>query len=151
MALSAENLTETIDIVVSADPAVNCDGEEYAKYLEDLDVNRLGIKDIEPTVFVMKKMVPWGEIGKIKKEQVSIRPDKDGNQNVEFNIGYTLSEVRATLIDIKNPGKGFEFKKDGDGKASKSLMEKIEAIGATMDLFNDRQNALTKRDNPKKK
>ena len=145
MALSFSNDQELVEVICSKDESVSCDSDSFQEYLRTLDESLLGLNpDLAPTRFVMKKTLPYAATKQIKNEQVGY---KDGE--MELRLGFIIEEVRTALVDIKNPGAGLEFKKDGDGGASKSLIEKLEAAGIVQELYTARQSAI-KAVNPKK-
>jgi hypothetical protein len=145
MALSFGNDQELVEVICSKDESVTCDADSFQEYLKTLDESLLGLNpDIQPTRFVMKKTLPYAATKKIKNEQIGY---KDGE--MELRLGFIIEEVRTALVDIKNPGSGLEFKKDGDGGASKSLIEKLEAAGIVQELYTARQSAI-KSVTPKK-
>jgi hypothetical protein len=139
MALNLTSTSDTIEVISSKDESVTCGVAEYGEYLLDLDEEKLGLKpDIAPTRFVLKKILPYGISKKIKDQQVGY---KDGE--VEVRLGFMLEDVRASLVSIINPGT-LEFKKEGDGFAAKSLIEKLDAYGIVQELYTARQGAVSK-------
>lgn len=138
MALSLSGDGEVVEVVSSRDEAVTCDYDSYQEYLRTLDESLLALKqDVSPTRFVLKKTLPYAAAQRIKNQQLGY---KDGD--VEVRLGFILEEVRTALSDIKNPGTGLEYKKDGDGGASKNLIEKLEAAGIVQELYTARQTAM---------
>jgi hypothetical protein len=141
-----EEDSELVEVIVFKDASVQCTRDEYAEYLKTLDESLLKIKeDMNPTRWVMKKTLTYGEQRKIKDSQVGF---KDGDMTLR--LGFMLDEVRFSLVDIKNAGKGVEFKKDSDGYVSKSLIEKLDAAGIVRELHEARQTALSLKSFPKK-
>lgn len=140
MALSLEVGKETIEVISSRDPSVKCEGDAYSNYLDSLDENLLQIADgTEPTRFVMRKILPFGVTQRLKTEQGAL----DENGRMQIRMGYILDEVRAALIDVKNPGSpSLHYKKDSDGFASKELITLLESAGITNELFAARQAAM---------
>ena len=151
MTLSFEDTEKNISVIVSVDPAVHCTKEEHLAYLEDLDEDRLNLNGEEPTRFVMKKILDFRSIQKIKKSQISMEvvDGQPGNIGIDMS---TLFELRASLIDIENPGKGFEFKKDkSDNLVSRDLVAKLESLNVSDELVLARRNAVEKIGSTSKK
>lgn len=148
MALVLDFGKDTIEVISSKDESVTCDAEMYQKYLETLDENLLGLKpDCQPTRFVMRKILSFGMAQKIKSEQAGV--NKEGQ--IEIKFGFTLDDVRAALIDVKNPGSPLiQFKKDSDGYASKELIALLDQIGIANELYAARQAAIKSNGSPKK-
>lgn len=140
MALVLDMGKDTLEVISSKDEAVTVDGEVYGKYLETLDESLLCLKPgVEPTRFVLKKVLSYGMSQKIKTEQAGL--NEDGK--VSIRMGYILDEVRASLVDVKNPGSAMlTFKKDSDGAASKDLVALLEQAGIANELYAARQAAL---------
>jgi hypothetical protein len=129
---------ELIEVICSKDEAVTCDLDAYQEYLKTLDETILGLKpEIQPTRFCLKRTLPYAAAQRVRNQQLGY---KDGD--VEVRLGFILEEVRASLIDIKNPGAGLEYKKDGDGGASKTLVEKLDAYGIVQELYTARQSSM---------
>lgn len=138
MAFSLTGNDELIEVICSKDEAVSCDSDTYQEYLRTLDESLLGLKsDLKPTRFCLKRTLPYAAAQRVRNQQLGY---KDGD--VEVRLGFILEEVRASLVDIKDPGEGLEYKKDGDGGASKSLIEKLDAFGIVQELYTARQSAM---------
>jgi hypothetical protein len=151
MTLSFEETEKNISVIVSVDPAVHCTKEEHLEYLEDLDESRLDLNGDEPTRFIMRKMLDFKHIQKIKKSQLSMEvvDGQPGNLGIDMS---TLTELRACLVDIENPGKGFEFKKDkADNLVAKDLVAKLESLNVSDELVLARRNAAGKIGSTSKK
>lgn len=148
MALVLEFGKENIEVISSKDEAVTCDAQTYAEYLETLDEGLLGLKpDCQPTRFVLRKILSFGMAQKIKTEQAGVNADG----RIEIRFGFTLDDVRAALIDVKNPGSpAIQFKKDADGYASKELIALLDQIGIANELYAARQAAIKSNGSPKK-
>lgn len=148
MALVLEFGKDTIEVISSKDEAVTCDDAAYKDYLESLDENLLGLKpDCLPTRFVLRKILSFGMAQKIKTEQAGVGADG----KIEIRFGFTLDDVRAALIDVKNPGSpAIAFKKDSDGYASKDLIALLDQIGIANELYAARQAAIKSNGSPKK-
>jgi len=147
MAFGMSGGADTIEVICSKDSAVKCDMDTYGKYLESLDESLLEMpEDAAPTRFVLKKTLPFGVVQRIKNQQLGY---KDGE--VQVQMGFTLEEVRCALVDVKGAGAGLEFKKEADGYASKTLIEKLESYGIVQELFTARQGAIKARGEISKK
>lgn len=145
MALNLGESSEVFEVISSKDESVKCSPDAYGEYLSSLDESKLELDpNVSPTRFVMRRVLPYGALKKIKDQQLGY---KDGE--VEVRLGFMLEEVRASLVDIKGPGKGIEFKRENDGLASKSLVEKLDAYGIVQELYAARQGA-TAKDSSKK-
>lgn len=132
-----------IKVIASKDASISdTSKDDYQDYLRSLDESKLTFKEGgTPTRFVMRKIIPYKQNLKLKNQQVSM---KDGV--LQPQVSYVNEEVRMALIDIENPEVPKEhqkhllvFKKDGDGGASTSVMEKLEAFDVISDLFQARQ------------
>lgn len=140
MALVLEVGRDTIEVISSKDEAIQCDAEAYAKYLDCLDESLLALAPgLEPTRFVMRKVLSYGMSQKIRTEQAGIGADG----KIEVKLGFILDEIRASLIDVKNPGSSqLQFKKDSDGYASKDLVALLDHVGIANELYAARQAFL---------
>jgi len=150
MALEINVGDKTIAVICSKDGSITIeDADEksaaHDEYLKDLDESRLSLEG-EPTRFIMRKVLPYSASKFIKNEQVSYT---DGTPNVK--MGFMLDEVRMSLVDIQNPGvDDLKYKKGSDGYTSTKLMETIESIGITTELYTARANAVQSADVGKK-
>jgi hypothetical protein len=148
MALVLDMGSDNISVISRRDASVNCTIDEYNAYLKDLDESRLNlIADVEPTRFVMRKVLPYAAVQKIKNEQVSFKADVGAQNvndvNVNMKMGYVLEELRAALVDVKNPGMPqLHFRKDGDGLAAKELISLLNAYGIADELHAAFQSAI---------
>jgi hypothetical protein len=141
MAVILQAKHETFDVVLSCDSALDVTEQEWELYKETLDEVHLKFKEGEsPTRFVMRKVLPYGLAKKVQNEQATL----DDSKNMRVNLGFINEEVKAALIDIKNPpgidpDKMLKFEKDKDGTASEKLMELLIASGIVMELYSARQ------------
>jgi hypothetical protein len=146
MAIDLRSLNDGhLEIVASCDSSLDMTEAEYQEYLKTLDKSLLKIKDgDEPTVFVLRKVLPHKAEDSIKSKSFSYNKD-DGN--IYIGTSHISTEVRWALVDIKNPShcpNGLIFKKDGDGGAHHSIMSLLEASGIVNDLYVGRKNFLSK-------
>jgi hypothetical protein len=143
MALNLEGLTDNIEVIVKIDPAVHCTDEDYELYLQDNDESRLNLNGEEPTRFVMKKLLDFRAQEKISKSMISADVSSGRPDQMNLNISG-MPELRATLIDIKNPGSpGLEFRKDKDDNlVSRELIAMLNSVGAADQLLAARRNAV---------
>jgi hypothetical protein len=147
MAFNLDDGDGLIEIVCSKDEAVTCDRAGYEDYSKTLDESYLKLTgDVQPTRFVLKKVIGYEEQKKIRNNQLGF---KDGD--VQIKMGYMVEEIRYRMVDIKNPGKGMEFKKDPDGYVSKSLIEKLDSYGIVKELHDAATAALAKKQEVSKK
>lgn len=148
MALVLESGKETIEVIASRDGSVQCDAAAYGTYLQTLDEAVLDLVPGQvPTRFVLRKVLPFGMSQKIKTEQAGI----DENGKVQVRMGYILDDVRAALIDVKDPGSpSLTFKKDSDGFVARDLVALLESAGIANELYAARQGA-SKASGPSKK
>lgn len=139
MALVLE-IKETIEVISRRDDAVGCDAEAYKDYLDGLDETKLQLKEgVEPTRFVLRKILPYAIKQRLKNDQLSMRANSNAktadDMSVEVRMGYVLDEIRAALLDVKNPGiPELKFEKDSDGLASKKLVSLLESYGIMDEL-----------------
>lgn len=130
MAIDFSQLDQgTIEVVSSVDGALDMTEDEYEEYQKSLDPTLIKVKEgQEPTIFVMRKVLPYGVGQRIKNKQMTY--DKG---EVFVGTGHISDEVRAALVDIKNST--IVFKKAGDGGMMPDLMAMLDAAGITQDLF----------------
>ena len=151
MAVSLTGLNENIEVILSIDPAVHCSPEDYSAYLEDLNEGRLNLNGEEPTRFVMKKVLDYRSQERISRSMVSADISTGKAENMNLNISG-MPELRATLVDIKNPGAGMEFKRDRDDNlVSRELVSNLNSVGAADELLAARRNAVKKLSQVSKK
>ena len=127
MAIKINSALDIFKVISRQDEALPEDlsEEEFELYQSTLDETLLRLKG-EPTRFVMRRTLPYGAQQEITNQQVKV--GRDGKPQVNF--GFMLEEVRCSLIDIENPAdipqeEKVEFKRDGDGFASKELIAKL--------------------------
>lgn len=141
MAVILQAKHETFDVILSCDSALDVTEQEWELYKETIDETHLKFKDGEqPTRFVMRKVLPYGLAKKVQNEQATL----DDSKQMRVNLGFINEEVKAALIDIKNPpgvdaDKALRFERDKDGTASEKLMELLIAAGVVMELYSARQ------------
>jgi len=131
-----------IKVVLSCDTAITAGPEGYSKYLDTLDETHLNLTK-EPTRIVMRTRLPYRLSEKVKRAQMYMR---DGE--IQFNAGYYMEEVRASICGVENTADAtspLEFKKDGDGGAHVEFVEILEELGETLNLFRARQVAMSNK------
>lgn len=144
MSVILQTKRDTFDVILSFDSALDVTEDEWKLYAETLNEGHLKFKlGMEPTRFVMRQVLPYGLAKKVQNEQVTYQDNK-----MQVNIGYMNEEVKASLIDIKNPADvpdelKIKFEKDKDGTASEKLMELLIASGVVSELFSARQAKLS--------
>jgi hypothetical protein len=142
--MSVEYIKEAkseIKVVLACDSAIGAEAD-YSKYLDTLDEGHLCLSK-EPTRVVVRLRLPYRLSEKVKKAQMYL---KDGD--VQFNAGYYMEEVRASISGVENATdavNGLEFKRDGDGGAHVEFVEIIEELGETLNLFRARQVAMANK------
>lgn len=152
MAISLPNRLDTIEVILRIDDALDVEDSDYDAYLETLDKSLLKFHEgKEPTLFVMRKVQPFGLSKKVQNEQAEFRGGE-----VHVNLGFIMEDVRCSLVDIKNPpsvpeGQRIIFKKEKDGGASEELMELLNAVGAVNDLYRARNGQIKKANEATKK
>jgi len=137
-----------VKVILSCDDAITTGVDGYKKYLEDLDEGHLGLAK-DPTRFVMRTQLKYDLSEKVKKSQMFY---KDGD--LQFNAAYYMEEVRARLCGIENPPgveNTIDFKRDGDGGAHKEIVEIIDTLGETLNLFTAIQVAIKSKNELLKK
>lgn len=141
----------SLKVVLEQDSALRSGASDYKAYLDSgLNENALTFDEgKQPTRFIMRSVLDYDSQQKIMNEQIQMQPDSKGKMSQKFNIGYILSEVRASLTDIENPAdldekQHIKFTRDSDGKASKKLIGMLHGAGLVMQLFSARSAALTK-------
>jgi hypothetical protein len=154
MAIMLSKISEgNIEVISKIDSALKeVTDEQYSEYLKTLDESLLRFHDGEqPTRFVMRKVLPYGIGQKIKNNQMRMEKGE-----MQIQMGFMTEEVRAALIDIKNPvgipeEQQIKFKRGSDGSASEDLLALLDAAGIVNDLFAARKNYMEKSvDNVKK-
>lgn len=151
------NEKSSIEVVVHKDACLDMTKEEYLHYLEDVtDFSRLKFiegKTYEDTTrFVMRKVIPFKATQRVIDQQVSSGEDGKAKMSLKF----ILEEVRAALVDIKNPDNEINplvFKRSSDGMASEQMITGFYHAGVLTDLLNGRNNSLEskKKDDDSKK
>lgn len=143
---------DTFDVILSFDSALDVTEDEWKLYTETLDESHLRFKPgMQPTRFVMRQVLPYGLAKKVQNEQATFQDNK-----LQVNLGYMNEEVKASLVDIKNPSDvpdelKIKFEKDKDGTASEKLMELLIASGVVSELFSARQVKLAANSTSNKK
>lgn len=154
MAIMLSKISDgNIEVISKIDSALkDITDEQYSEYLKTLDESLLRFHDGEqPTRFIMRKVLPYGIGQKIKNQQMRMEKGE-----MQVQMGFINEEVRAALIDIKNPAsvpedQQLRFKRGSDGSASEELIALLDAAGIVSDLFAARKNVMDKSlDNVKK-
>jgi len=140
MAVILNSKRETFDVVLSIDSALDMTEDEFKIYSETLDESLLKFKEGElPTRFVMRKVLPFALAKKVQNEQMATV-----NGQMQVQLSFMCEEVRAALVDIKNPpnvpeDQQIKFEKEKDGGASEKLMELLISAGVVNELYTARQ------------
>lgn len=144
MAIVLDKSRDTFDVILSIDSALDCSEEQFKTYQETLDESLLTFKPgMQPTRFVMQKVLPFGLAKRIQNEQVTV--NSEGKPVV--GLGFIFEEVKASLVGIKNPidtpeDQCIVFEKDKDGTASTSLMELLASANLIQELYSARQTRM---------
>lgn len=147
---------ETIEVIASIDDSLDCSEEEYDQYLESLDEDDLSFKNgMEPTRWVMTKILPYKVQKAIDNSRISMRQDGKKDPTINLNVSFRDETVRHALVGIKYPDSVPEDQriklKIFNGRVDEKLMAKLNAAGITADLFMAHQNALRSGATIKKK
>lgn len=141
MAIILDKSRDTFDVILGLDSSLDCTEEELKRYQETLDESHLRFKPgMQPTRFVMRKVLPFSLAKKIQNEQ--LKTGDDGKPTVQ--LSFIAEEVKASLIDIKNPADlpqedWIIYEKDRDGTTSTALMELLISANVVMELYSARQ------------
>lgn len=140
MAVLLATKRDTFDVIVSIDTSLDVNEEQWNLYKETLDESHLKFKEgMQPTRFVMRQVLPFALAKRVQNDQMTTR-----NGAMEVQLGFITEEVRASLVDIKNPtdvpeDQHIKFEKDKDGGASEKLMELLIAARLVEELYSARQ------------
>lgn len=143
MAVLLNTKRETFDVILSFDTALDVTEEEFELYKETLNETHLRFKEGQnPTRFVLRQVLPFALAKKVQNDQITTV-----NGKMEVQLSFIPEEVKAALVDIKNPpelpeDQQIKFEKDKDGSASEKLMELLMAAGVVQELYNARQLKL---------
>lgn len=140
MAVLLATKRDTFDVIVSVDTSLDVTEDQWNLYKETLDETHLRFKEgMQPTRFVMRQVLPFALAKKVQNDQMTTK-----NGTMEVQLGFILEEVRASLVEIKNPedvpeDQKIKFEKDKDGGASEKLMELLSAARLVEELYSARQ------------
>lgn len=145
MALSLAKISDgTIEVISRMDSALDqVTDEEFSSYLQALDESLLRFKDgEEPTRFIMRRVLPYATAQKIKNMQMRMEKGE-----MQIQMGFMAEEVRASLVDIKNPAdlpepEQIKYRRGSDGLASEELIAMLDSAGIVSDLFSARKNVM---------
>lgn len=147
MAISVSSTKETFKVISRRDDALASDltDEEWDAYKETLDEKSLRfVEGQTPTRFVMRASLSFGAKQSIANQQVGI----NASGKPVFQFGFTLEEVRCSLVDIENPADLPEsskilFKKGPDQlHASEELIAFLDDLGIASELYAARQTKI---------
>lgn len=145
MAVLLATKRDTFDVIVSIDTSLDVNEDQWNLYKETLDESHLKFKEgMQPTRFVMRQVLPFALAKRVQNDQMTTR-----NGAMEVQLGFISEEVRASLVDIKNPpdvpeDQHIKFEKDKDGGASEKLMELLIAARLVEELYSARQVKIGK-------
>jgi len=151
MAFLTSKEESKIAVVLYCDDALdNVSRETYEEYLKDLDESKLSVIPGKiPSKFILKRNLSYAQSCKIKNEQVKM--STKGEMTVQMS--FVIEEVRLSLIGIDNPPNTdgtLEYKQDGEGGASREIMEKLIGAGVVDDLYTALMNSKKGNDSKKK-
>lgn len=140
MGIKLSENSDVIRVISRLDDCIQCVDSEYEKYLETLDESLLQLSgESEPVRFVMKTELNYKAQRQIKKDQVSVSTEG----GMGFNMGFTMLDVRLSLIDIENStSPKLSFSKGKDGLADEDLVARLDSYGIAQDLYIARQHAI---------
>lgn len=153
MAIKLTSLTETFEVAVFQDDALNMTRAEYKEYIKTCDRNLLKCHEGKfPTLFVVKKVLRYEDSQRIKANQVGYKDDM-----VVLDSGFTNEDIRLSLVGIINPPDlapehHIQLKIENGG-AAPDIMAYLIQIGAIDDIYLAKQyvTGVKKDDNDKKK
>ncbi len=152
MAIVLPTKQDTFDVILSVDSALDVTEEEFQNYKETLNESLLKFKEgMQPTRFVMRQVIPFALAKKVQNSQTTTV-----NGKIEIQMGFICEEVKASLVDIKNPAdlpeeQHIKFEKDKDGSASERLIELLMSAGIVDQLYAARQVKVNKMSETLKK
>lgn len=133
----------SIKVIARIDDALAFNEEGYTKYLETNDESHLDlVQGIEPTRFVLRKVMPYSLAQKVQNKQVRFEKGE-----AQFQMSFMAEEVRCCLTGVENPAslpddQQIKFERGSDGGASEHLLEKLMAAGIVNDLYMARKNVM---------
>jgi hypothetical protein len=147
MALILGDRDEIIKVISRKDGSVRCEEEFYDEYLKCLDESLLDLDpDVEPTRFVMKKILSHVDDIAVKNETVKV--DMKGNPNIQ--LGFMQKAVQVALLRIEQPDSLSEDQKIKYKMISNKIDEEtiswLDQVGVLKDLYSAKENAASGKD-----
>lgn len=146
MAITLMSFSDKFEVAIQRDTALDMTEDEFKAYVESkYSKALLKMKPgQEPTLFVMRKVLPYELACKVQNAQAQIT--EKGKMN--FQMSVMLEHVRAALIDIVNPpsvpaDQAIKFVKASDGGADEELVAVLHAAGIIPELYMA-HNSVTK-------
>lgn len=139
MAIKLTSLSETFEVAVFQDDALDMTRKEYLEYIKTCDKSLLKcVEGKTPTFFVLKKVLRYEDGKKIKANQVGYRDDM-----VVMDSSFTIEDIRLSLCAVVNPPDlapehHIQFKVENGG-APQDLMAYLIATGGADDLYAAKQ------------
>lgn len=139
MAIRLTSLTDTFEVCVFHDDALDMTRDEYKKYIETCDKNLLKCHEGKtPTFFQLKKVLRYEDGKKIRANQIGYK-----NDMVMIDSTYTIEDVRLSLCGVVNPPDlapehHIQFR-IVDGGAPNDLMAYLMQTGGVEDLYLAKQ------------
>lgn len=129
---------KTIKVIAFIDPAVTCDEQGYAEYLETLDEDKLKLEG-EPTRFELKTFLSGKDMAGLNDDMVSF----DKEQNMKVKLSATNEEIRRALVGIENAPESLQFRREkGDPWCSREIIAMLQQIAVLPNLVEARVNAM---------
>lgn len=138
--------SENIEVVLSLDSALDITEEQWAEYQKEYDRSVLTFKEgQQPTLFILRRVLPLGHQKKVDDQKVTYEKGE-----AKVTTSFIYDEVRAALIDIKNPDgvpddKALTFKRDSDGLCHKDIIEMLAPSGMVHELYQARTVVTNKK------
>lgn len=138
MAVTLPSFSDKLEVVIERDSALEMTPEEYQAYV-DSKFNKSLLKtkpDQQPTVFVLRKVLPFELACKVQNEQLKVTE----NGKMNFQMSVMLAEIRAALCDIVNPpgvpaDQAIKFVQAEDGGANEDLVAVLHSAGIVQELY----------------
>jgi hypothetical protein len=139
MAIKLTSLSETFEVAVFADDALDMTREQYVDYIKTCDKSKLICHEGKtPTFFVVKKVLRYDDSKRLRSKQVSYKDD-----HVYMDSSFTIEEVRLSLCGVINPPdlpqEHHIVWKTIAGGAADDLMAYLVAVGAVDDIYLAKQ------------
>lgn len=147
MAIKVMSLTETFEVALFQDEALDMSRKDYLEYIKTCDKSLLKLKPGQtPTYFQMKKVLKYEDGKKVQGKQLGYKDDM-----VVMDNSFSIEDVRLSLCAVINPSDlplehhlPFSIK---DGGADPDTMALLLAYNAVDDLYMAKQFITGAKDN----